>query len=68
MLMYRNFSSQYGAVFWIAAEHRVNNIEMLLLLLSRVYTEPRLSLLFICHTGEEVGGEWEIRRKHSRNR
>lgn len=30
-------SGWYGAVFWICAEHTVYNIEMFLLLLSRIY-------------------------------
>lgn len=37
----------YDAVFWICAEHRVDNMKMFLLLLRRGYTEPKHFLLFM---------------------
>lgn len=40
-------SGWYRAVFWICGEHRIDNTEMFLLFLSRVYTEPRTFLHFV---------------------
>lgn len=55
-------SGWYGAVFWICAEHSVDNIEMFLSLLSRVCTEPRpFLLLMLPHWKGSWGcmGGWE---------
>lgn len=44
-----------GAVLWIYAEHRADNVEMLLLLLSRGCIEPRPFLLLVLLGW---GGDW----------
>lgn len=55
-------------MIWNCAEHRFDNREIFLLLLSRVYTELRPFLLFFSHADEEVGGAWELGRRHSQDR
>lgn len=63
-----NFTlADMGAVFWICAKWRVDNIEMFLLMLSRVYTELKPFLLF-CHTGEEIGSVGGVGWGHSQGR
>ena len=58
-------SGWYGAVFWICVEHRVDNTEMFLLLLSTAYREPRPLLLLIWPRWR---GDWDAgegRKRHS---
>lgn len=40
-------SDWHGAIFWIYAEHRVDTIEVFVLLQSRACTEPKPLLLFV---------------------
>lgn len=56
-------------MFWICAEHKVDNKKMFLLLLSRAYPHPKAFSAFGTATlPEEAGGAWEVGRKHSWDR
>lgn len=55
-------------LFWICVEHRITNIGVILLLLSKAYTEPRPFLVFVLpHWGEGEGAR-EAGRRHSQDR